>query len=255
MSDDAKVQEAKELPPGEKSRNIIMFPQLSNPFDPKKDYFAELTKDEKWDENGREYPYLKGLKRLAHEHRGGIQSVRSVPVKVPSVNSTGAKGEIPDCIAACTVSYEFFDGTVFEGSADASYKAHKAPYNLHLLAVAEAKAEARAIRRAFNISQVSKEEIGGSTKGAWGDEEDRSDEPINDTQLSGIKRIAKRKRLGQKEVLRLVKREDLDSIDKLTYAEGLKALKAVNKAKPTPLPQPKVEVEPEPEVPADAPAS
>lgn len=222
------------LPPGERARMPIIFPQLSNPFDPKKDYFAELTKDEKWDENGKEYPYLKGLKRLAHEHRGGIQSVRSVPVKVPSVNSTGAKGEIPDCIAACTVAYYFNDGTVFEGSADASYKAHKAPYNLHLLAVAEAKAEARAIRRAFNIHQVAKEEMGG--KGTW-QEEDRNDEPINDTQVAGIKRIAKRKRLSQKDVLRLVKRPELDSIENLTKGEGIKALQIVNKAKATPLPE------------------
>jgi len=206
--------------------------ELMNPFDPKKDYFAELTKDEKWDENGKEYPYLKGLKRLAHEHRGGIQAVRSVPVKIPSVNSTGDKGEVPDCIAACTVSYCFKDGTVFEGSADASYKAHQAPYNLHLLAVAEAKAEARAIRRAFNINQVAKEEMGG--KGTW-EEEDRSDEPINDAQLAGIKRIAKRKRLSQGEVLELVKRPDLKSIDKLTYAEGIKALRIVNKARATPM--------------------
>ncbi len=202
-------------------------PELMNPFDHKKDYFAELNKDEKWDQNGREYPYLRGLKRLAHEHRGGIQQIRSVPVKVPSVNKTGEKGQLPDCIAACTVAYYFKDGTVFEGSADASYLAHKAPFNKHLLATAESKAEARAIRRAFNISQVAKEEMGGGVD----EEENRDDEPINDTQLEGIKRIAKRKRLSQKDVLVLIKRSDLGDIKQLTYGDAIKALKAVNKCK------------------------
>ena len=202
--------------------------EIQNPFDPEKDYMGELTKDEKYEnDSGKTYPYLKGLKRIAHGHRGGIKEIRSIPIKVPSVNSTGTKGEVPDCIAACTVSYYFKDGTVFEGSADASYKAHKAPFNKHLLATAESKAEARAIRRAFNISQVAKEEMGGE------DEDDnRDNEPINDTQIEGIRRIAKRKRLGQKEVLALVKRDDLEDIKQLTQAEAIKALKAVNSHKP-----------------------
>ena len=200
---------------------------VTNPFDPKKDYLAELSSNEKWEENGKVYPYLKGLKRLAHEHRGGIRAIRSVPVKVPSVNLTGAKSEVPDCIAACTVTYVFNDGTSFSGSADASYKAHKAPFNLHLLALAESKAEARAIRRAFNISQCAKEEIGGGD-----DDDNRDNEPINDTQLEGLKRNARRKKLSQNDVLKLIKREDLGDIKKLTQAEAIKALKAVNRFKP-----------------------
>lgn len=201
--------------------------EITNPFDVAKDYMAELRKDEKWEDGDRVYPYLKGLKRLAHEHRGGVKEIRSLPVKVPSVNNTGAKGEVPDCIAACTVRYTFQDGTVFEGSADASYKAHKAPFNKHLLATAESKAEARAIRRAFNISQVAREEIGSVE-----DEDNRDNEPINDTQIEGIKRIAKRKRLSQKDVLALIKRDDLVDIKQLTQGEAKKALKAINKAKP-----------------------
>jgi hypothetical protein len=226
---------------------------VSNPFDPKKDYIKELTGDEKWEEKGKIYPYLRGLKRLAHEHRGGIRMIRSVPVKVPSVNTTGAKGENPDCMAACTIAYHFNDGTVFEGSADASYKAHKAPFNLHLLATAESKAEARAIRRAFNISQCAKEEMGGAS-----DDEAKDNEPINDTQLEGIKRNARRKKLSQKDVLTLIKREDLGDIKKLTYADAIKALKAVNRYKPKPEEAPKEEAKQE-ETPqeetADAPAS
>ncbi|TFH25943.1 hypothetical protein E4G67_00050 [Candidatus Bathyarchaeota archaeon] len=201
---------------------------VSNGFDPNKDYFGDLRTDEKWDEGGKEYPYLNGLKRIAFSNRGGVQSVRSDIVKVPSVN-VDAKGMTPDCIAAVTVTYSFKDGTSFAGSADASYKAHKAPFSLHLVAIAESKAEARAIRRAFNISQVAKEEIGSSHE-----EEDRSNEKISDTQLEGIKNLARRKQLGQKDVLKLIKRDDLANISELTHAEAVATLKAVNSYKPKP---------------------
>lgn len=204
-------------------------PVAPGAFDPSKDYFADLKEDEKWSENGKEYPYLRGLKRLAHTNRGGVRAVRSTVVKVPSVGTTHDK-EKPDCIAAVTISYTFKDGTEFQGSADASYKAHSAPFNLHLVAIAESKAEARAIRRAFNISQVSKEEVGSNT------EEDRSKEPIQDTQIAGIKSIAKRKKLSQKAVLALVKREDLERIEQLNFGEAVRALKAVNSFKPKPKP-------------------
>lgn len=214
---------------------------INTDFDPQKDYFDDLKDNEKWSEGGREYPYLKGLKRLAHTNRGGVKEVRSNIVKVPSVDSTGDKGSNPDCIAAVTISYYFGDGTVFEGSADASFKAHKSPYNLHLVATAESKAEARAIRRALNIAQVAKEEMGSGDETI---EEDRSDEPISDVQIEGIKSIAKRKKLGPKGVLNLIKRDDIADISELTHAEGILALKAVNKYKPKPEPKPEPEPEP-----------
>lgn len=207
-----------------------MTTEITNPFDPNKDYFKLLKDDEKWSEDGKEYPYLRGLKRLAFTNRGGVKEVNSRIIKVPSLNTNGVKNETPDCIAAVTVTYVFMDGTSFSGSADASYKAHGKPYNLHLVAIAESKAEARTIRRAFNIAQVSKEEVGSNV------EEDRSQEPIQDTQLEGIKKIAKRKKLGQRDVLRLIKRDDLENISELSFGEAVRALKAVNSYKPKPKP-------------------
>lgn len=199
--------------------------EINPGFSPYHDYFSDLNSDEKYTDSksNKEYPYLKGLKRLAFTNRGGIKAIRSKVVKVPSVGLID--GGTPDCIAAVTIAIEFNDGTTFEGSADASYKAHKAPFNLHLLATAESKAEARAIRRAFNIGQCSKEEMGS--------EEDESEKgPINDAQIQGIKKIAKRKQLGQTAVLKLVGREDLSDIKELTALEGRMALKAITRYKP-----------------------
>lgn len=213
----------------------LQIPVPPGTFDPAHDYFDDLADDEKYkDDKGREYPYLRGLQRLAHRNRGGVVRVDSQVVKAPSVNSYAEVGErdvasAPDCIAAVTVTYYFRDGTQFSGSADASYKAHEAPFNLHLTAVAESKAEARAIRRAFNISKVSKEEI-GSPNDVVGDPDNV---PITDAQIQGINKVAARKGLtGEAEILKVIKREDLSEISELTSAEARDALKAINKYKP-----------------------
>lgn len=207
-------------------------------FDPAFDYFDELLESEKYsDDKGREYPYLKGLIRLAHKYRGGVKEVHSRIHKAPSVNSfnfvEAAKQDassvvnknisIPDCIAAVTISYHFNDGTIFEGSADASYKAHGAPYNLHLTAVAESKAEARALRRAFAITQVSKEEIGQVDVAG-----DPDNGPITDAQINGLRIVAKRKGISQSQVFKMAGRADAKDIKELTSEEGRKALKKVN---------------------------
>lgn len=211
---------------------------IENPFDPDHDYFQDLKSSEKYvdDKTGNEYPYLKGLIRLAHKNRGGVLRVESEIIKVPALDAHKryepdvkpkkvAEETSADCIAAVTVTYYFKDGTSFSGSADASYKAHEAPFNLHLTAVAESKAEARAIRRALMITKVAKEEIGGAVVG------DPDTGPITDTQLNMIRKVAKRKKLSQADVLKMVKRTDLTDITQLTTAEGRKAAAAVNRAK------------------------
>jgi len=207
-------------------------------FDIATDYMSLIDAEDKAKEKGEEFPYLRGLKKLAYGHRQGLKSVRSRIVKVPSVGVGGLTGkdEKPDCIAAVTITYEFNDGSVFEGSADASYKAHKAPYNLHLVALAESKAEARAIRRAFNISAVAKEEMGTVPNLEEEEKEEalKMEGPITDVQLQGIKRLAKRKQLRQSELLEKIGRSEVGDISKLTYADGLKALKYVNKHKAKP---------------------
>tara|TARA_Y100001963_G_scaffold154031_1_gene241972 strand:- start:555 stop:1184 length:630 start_codon:yes stop_codon:yes gene_type:complete len=206
-----------------------MIETTSTDFDPNKNYMSLLSADDKYKESNREYPYLRGLKKLAHVYRGGLKSVVSKVIKVPSLAIAGNTKEIPDCIAAVTVGLTFNDGTYFEGSADASYKAHKAPFNKHLVATAESKAEARAIRRAFNINEVAKEEMGTQNQ----DEDVQPDinGPISDVQIEGIKKIAKRKKLGQKDVLALISKEEIEDISSLTRAQGIAALRAVNRYK------------------------
>lgn len=193
----------------------VSYQVIDKPFDPSKDYFGELTDKEK---HSGEYPLLKGLQRLAHTNRGGIKGVHTAIIATPSADNK---------LAAVEFQVHFNDGTVFSGAADATDKAHKAPYNLHLVAVAEAKAESRALRRAFNISKVAFEEIGSASEVVG----DADNTPITDIQVQGIASIAKRKNLTKKDVLELVGRGELNDIKELTGAEGREAMKLVNKAK------------------------
>ena len=152
---------------------------------------------------------------MAHNNRGGVRCVSSHIANTPARENP---------IAAVTVTYSFADGCTFSGSADATTKAHKEPYSLHLVAVAESKAEARALRRAFNISQVSADEIGSAPIAG------RDDGDIEDTQVQGITVIGKRKGLNEQEILDLIK-TDKGSLAELTATEGRQAMKALNKVK------------------------
>jgi len=190
--------------------------EITNPFDVKKNYIEGLNKDEVLEKEGDRLPRLRGLQRLAHENRGGVRTVSSRVMTTPARDNP---------IACVTVAYMFWDGTTFTGSADATMKAHKAPYNLHLVAVAESKAEARALRRAFNISVVSAEEIGSASVAG------NDNGPIGDVQVLGIKKVGERKGLSEDEILKLIK-SSADSLEKLTAQEGRDAMKAINKYKP-----------------------
>jgi len=184
-------------------------------FDTKTDYLDQLKKGEFLEKEGRKLPRLCGLQRLAHENRGGVLSVHSDIKNTPHRENP---------IAAVTVQYSFKDGTTFSGSADATTAAHDKPYSLHLVAVAESKAEARALRRAFNISAVSAEEIGSAPIAGT------DNGPIEDTQISGIKVMGKRKGLNVQEMLDLIN-SDVGSLDELTAPQGRELMKKLNKVK------------------------
>lgn len=200
--------------------NNMALPLVANPFDTEKNYMDELNKDEvvvKTNDDGTEMicPRLYGLWRLAHKYRGGVKEQYSTIMCVPTKENK---------IAAVTVQYIFGDGTTFTGSADANTSAHKKPFSDHLVAIAESKADSRALRRAFNITNVAAEEIG-----MIGPNVDNS--PITDAQLHGIKSMQDRTKLTELQVLALIK-SSKESITDLTNSEGRSAMKALNRYKP-----------------------
>jgi hypothetical protein len=194
-----------ELPSPTTSIGILY---TTNPFDADKDYYAELTSEERWKEGDSEYPLLRGLQRIAHKHRGGIQIYSAEIINTPSRDNP---------IAAVKVVVIFKDGTQFSGVADATPTAHKAPYSHHLVAVAESKAASRAFRQAFNISKATREEIGQP-----------EDESVTDAQLNAIKNLSERKKINEKAALALIKSKK-SSADELTKDEASTLIKALNK--------------------------
>jgi len=186
-----------------------------NPFNPTHDYLGDLKRDEILEKEGKKFPRLKGLQRLAHNNRGGVRCVMSHIANTPARENP---------IAAVTVTYNFADGATFSGSADATTRAHEEPYSLHLVALAESKAEARALRRAFNITNVSADELGSAPIAG------RDNGPIEDTQISGIMLMGKRKGLNEQEILDLIK-SGAGSVKELTATQGRSAMKALNKLK------------------------
>ncbi len=190
---------------------------IDNPFDPTKDYVEELTESEMFEKDGVQCVLLRGLQRLAHNNRGGVRCVESV------VNHTPARD---NPIASVTVMYSFADGTMFAGSADATPAAHKRPYSLHLVAVAEAKAEGRALRRAFNISRITSDEL-GSAEVAGGNTDQ---EPVTSQALRGIRVVAKRKDVSPEDILKLAGKEVID-LTTLTQEQGRNLMKRLNAKK------------------------
>lgn len=191
--------------------------KVKNAFDPSKDYVEELTDSEMFEKDGVQCVKLVGLQRLAHNNRGGVLAVTS------DIRHTPARD---NPIASVTVQYTFFDGTTFSGSADATPAAHKKPFSLHLVAVAEAKAEGRALRRAFNISRITYDEL-GSVEVAGGNTDT---DPVTSQSLKGIRVMAKRKNIDPEDVLKLAGK-DVTDLATLNQEQGRNLMKRLNAKK------------------------
>lgn len=191
--------------------------EITNPFDPEHDYVDDLTDKEMFEKDGVQCVALRGLQRLAHRNRGGVRGVYSRISHTPARDNP---------IAAVTVEYSFHDGTTFCGSADATPAAHKRPFSLHLVAVAESKAEARALRRAFNINRVSFEELGSAPIAG----PDTDKEKVTDQTLRGIRVVAKRKGIAPTDLTK-ISGKDVSDISELTQVEGRDLMKKLNAKK------------------------
>lgn len=190
-------------------------PSKFKAFDPTVDYTSFLTTSEIKDEGGRQFVYLRGLERLAKER--GIAS--AVCVRLEEMKNQ--KGVI------CTYQYQFLDGCIYQGSADATVNNCDGDFGAYLTAMSESRAKARALRTAFGITLCSVEEKADIVV-----MEDTSVN-IEDHQLTAIKFLAKQKELGKDEVLGLLsKPRSLGDMRELTKEEGRELISKLNDYKP-----------------------
>lgn len=184
-------------------------------YDPTIDYTTLLNISEIKEENGRQFVYLRGLERLAKER--GIASAMCVRLE----EMKNFKGVI------CTFQYQFLDGCIYQGSADATVGNCDGDFSAYLTAMAESRAKARALRTAFGISLCSVEEKADIVV-----IEDTSVN-IEDHQLQAIKFLAKEKGLGKDDVLGLLaKPRSLVDMRELTKEEGRELISKLNEYKP-----------------------
>lgn len=179
------------------------------PYEPGHDYVKDLRKNEVYEKEDEHFVYLRGLQRLARER--GIKSTTSKVVQCPATDHP---------VAVVTYGYEFEDGASYEASADAHQKNVKPEMVIYLTAIAEARAKARALRDAFGISLCSVEEIGTG--------EQRENEPIDETQIQGIKLLMKRKGLFTPSALALIDRADVTELNELSKTDGRLLMKKLN---------------------------
>ena len=181
-------------------------------FDPSHNYADDLKKNEVYEKDGDQFVYLRGLIRLAHER--GIKETNSQVRQSPAA-------EHP--VAVVTYGYTFMDGAHFEASADAHQKNTKAGMDIYLTAIAEARAKARALRDAFNISLCSVEEIGSV--------ESRDNEPIDSSQIQGIKMLMRRKEMNKVQTMAIIGNEEAQELSDLSKNDGRLLMKKLNEYK------------------------
>lgn len=184
---------------------------------------SQLSSDEVGKDGRTEFVYLKGLRRLAKLK--GIKSERHPFVNVVVLKKPDGT-EYPFVQASYEV--EFNDGSTFSDVADAHTYNLQGIFGAYPTAMASVRAEARALRKALDISLVSKEELGADDEqiGAMNNE-------ITSAQKRSITHLMKTK--GVANMMDVLKnsttRADVVDIGELSNAEAKAAIKWLNKKK------------------------
>lgn len=165
---------------------------------------------------GKETIRLMGLQILAR--RAGI--VESWPELISVQTDNGV-------VFQCIYHVRFSDGTRFAGAADSNRDNNNSyPFSTYPTAIAESRAEARAIRKALGITILATEEIGFASKSRLVDKQ----------QVSAINMLVERKGLNIRdvldEVLTTARAACISSVDALSEEEGAKLIKHLNDFKP-----------------------
>ncbi len=186
------------------------------------DWFSQLKDDEieKDKSSGKTLVLLKGLRRLAD-----VAGKTREEIKFGNAFSLPKGGYF----AQVAYSAEFSDGTVWVGTADTN------PENCENLAnyptaVAESRAEARALRKALSIANLAKEEI-NNTKSIAVSIDDEEEKPIESVQLILINRLMTQHGLQPIDVLKKVTKRDVVELKELTWSEGQEASRWLNQYK------------------------
>lgn len=229
MADENKTLEATNLSPFD----IVSIPSFSTPHIlqlPNKksridtDWKAEFRPEEMVEkkEQGK-CVRLRGLQRCAN--LCGI--IESYP-EMRYIERGGRPG-----IMQCIYHVRFNDGTHFAGSADVNEQNVDAKFAAYPSSVAESRAEARALRKALNITDMlAAEEIGTEEGGSTGQPEVSAGSKIEPQQIAAITSIIDQMKLTLSPILAEVvtseRLKNIFALEDLTVSEGINMLRVLN---------------------------
>lgn len=172
-------------------------------------------------------PTVDGLRRVAELILGEIAASTTHVVQSPNPENGWT------AVAVHTI--ELYDedirrrGKVYTGSADSNLENTEPPYNKYTTAIAETRAEARALRRLLRLRTVSAEEVSNAMY--TGTPAVVKEEPINDQQLNVIDILANNTRGKNVDAVALAISllPSYSSIRKLTHDDGITLITELNK--------------------------
>lgn len=134
---------------------------------------------------GQKFIKLETLDRLGFLK--GYSRRESVLLTAPSQDTPA--------VVLCRITWE--DGSVTEGLADASSQNCEVGFEKYLVAVAESRAYARALRKGLHINTCSKEEYTPEEGGFYSSQNTKSgSERITDIQVASIKHLLEKGKLS-----------------------------------------------------------
>jgi hypothetical protein len=167
---------------------------------------------------------LRGLQRCAH--LCGL--VESFPEMTYIEGRNGSPG-----IMQCVYHVRFSDGTHFAGAGDVNERNIDPKFAAYPTSVAESRAEARALRKALNITDMlAAEEVGSAEGGSTGQPETNVNGKVEPQQVAAINAIIDQLKIPVanvlNEVLPATRAKAVFSLDELTIAEAVSILRNLN---------------------------
>jgi hypothetical protein len=232
MTPEPTIQSAPFVPPTTAPQSVLLdtvlnalptscSKQLTRLLTNWKDHF---TSDELVDKSGAgKCIRLRGLQRCANMC-GLVESY-------PELNyiERGGKAGIIQCI----YHVKFNDGTHFAGAADVNQENIDDKFSKYPTAVAESRAEARALRKALGITDMmSAEEVDMPEGGTTGQKDIAPTEKAEKQQVTAIQVLLQQLNIDTlsilNEVLGTERTKQISSIDEITVAEAIQIIRVLN---------------------------
>lgn len=184
------------------------------------DWESKLEEGEFTEEGGKKMVFLHGLQRLAHQ-AGWIGGSCNLNFIEPPGSSFG--------VFSCIVTAKFDDGSEWVGTADANKQNTTDAFLAYPTAVAESRAEARALRKALNIRLLAYEEVGFGGDGVSVSPKAKIDKSV----VRAINHALEKQEIDAmdaiEEALGAERGQEVFDIESLSVEEGQKLMSYLNK--------------------------